>query len=90
MMIVGTVVLIVVVAIPLVIFKKWKALGIFLAVIAGIGLGPTLVDLFYYDLPISAELDRIAIIVSTSIGSMVAFGISDWEKDKKKEKKEEG
>ena len=88
MMIVAIVVLIVVVTIPLVIFKKWNALGIFLAAISGIGLVPTLVDLFYYHLPISAELDRIAIIVTTFIGSVVAFVINEGKKDKKKQEEE--
>ena len=45
MMIASMWILIGVVTIPLVIFKKWMALGIFLIVVCGIGLGPTLVDL---------------------------------------------
>mgnify|MGYP001047341993 CR=1 FL=1 len=73
MMIIGTLTLIGVVTVPLVIFKKWKALGIFLIVVCGIGLAPTLVDLFWYDVPLSAELGRIAIIASTFVGSGVAF-----------------
>jgi hypothetical protein len=80
MMIFGTLTLIGVVTVPLVIFKKWKALGIFLIVVCGIGLGPTLVDLFWYDVPLSAELGRIAIIASTFVSSGIAFYKNQGEK----------
>lgn len=86
MMLAGVFCLIAVVAIPLVVFKKkWKAFYIFLQVIACIGILWLLVELLVYDVPISAETERIAVIVLALIGSWVAL-YKDW-REKEKENK---
>jgi len=81
MMIASMLIVIGVVTVPLIVFKKWKALGIFLIVVSGIGLGPTLVDVFLYAVPLGTELGRIAIIACTFIGSGFALYKSEKEKE---------
>ena len=85
-MIVSMWILIGVVTVPLAIFKKWKALYIFLAVICGIGIVPLLVELFYYHVPLSAELGRIGIILTTFGGSCLAVAKHEQEKKKRQQR----